>query len=72
RFDLIVADLAMPGMTGVELAQVVRARWSGLPVLILTGHAEAVPMPDDLPVLSKPFESVDLAARVSALLEASV
>ncbi|MFD1278382.1 response regulator, partial [Methylobacterium goesingense] len=68
-FDLVVADLAMPGMTGVELAEIVRARWATMPVLIVTGHAEAIPIPADLPVLRKPFESVDLAAEVSRLLD---
>ncbi|MCJ2013290.1 response regulator [Methylobacterium sp. J-076] len=69
RFDLVVADLAMPGMSGVELASEVRARAPGLPVLILTGHAEAMQIPPDLPVLAKPFRSADLATRVSALLD---
>ncbi|TXN38584.1 response regulator, partial [Methylobacterium sp. WL93] len=68
RFDLVVADLAMPGMTGVELAAEVRSRWSEVPVLILTGHAEAVEIPHDLPVLTKPFQSAELARRVSLLL----
>ncbi|WP_430911869.1 response regulator [Methylobacterium sp. sgz302541] len=69
-FDMVVADLAMPGMTGVELAEIVRRRWAGLPVLILTGHAEAVRIPDDIPVLRKPFRSSDLAARVHSILAA--
>ena len=68
RFDLVVADLAMPGMNGVELAAEIRDRDPGMPVLILTGHADAMPIPDDLPVLAKPFRSTDLATRVSALL----
>ncbi|WP_336487240.1 response regulator [Methylobacterium nigriterrae] len=68
-FDLVVADLAMPGMSGAELAATVRRRWSNLPVLILTGHADAMQIPDDVPVLTKPFGSAELAARVSALLE---
>ena len=68
-YDLVVADLAMPGMTGVELAQIMRERWAKIPVLIVTGHAEAIPIPSDLPVLRKPFESVDLAAEVSRLLD---
>jgi PAS domain S-box-containing protein len=68
RFDLVVADLAMPGMSGVELAAEVRAREPGLPLLILTGHADAMRIPADLPVLAKPFRSADLALRVSALL----
>ncbi|WP_375453512.1 response regulator [uncultured Methylobacterium sp.] len=69
RFDLVVADLAMPGMTGVELAAEVRSRWSEVPVLILTGHAEAVQIPHGLPVLTKPFQSAELARRVSSLLQ---
>ncbi len=69
RFDLVVADLAMPGMSGVELASEVKARVPGMPVLILTGHAEAMQIPADLPVLAKPFRSADLATRVSALLD---
>ena len=68
RFDLVVADLAMPGMSGVELAAEIRERAPDLPVLILTGHADAVQIPDDLPVLAKPFRSADLANRISSLL----
>nr|WP_245930587.1 response regulator [Methylobacterium radiodurans] len=68
-FDLVVADLAMPGMSGVDLANLVRARWPDLPLLILTGHAEAIEIPEDLPVLAKPFQSAELARRVSALLD---
>ncbi|MCX4194370.1 response regulator [Methylobacterium organophilum] len=69
RYDIVVADLAMPGMSGIDLAAEIRDRNPGLPVLILTGHAEAMQIPDDLPVLTKPFRSADLAARVATLLD---
>lgn len=69
-FDLVVADLAMPGMNGIELAAEVRQRFAEIPILILTGHAEAMTIPDDLPVLAKPFESSELARCVSSLLSA--
>jgi signal transduction histidine kinase len=69
RFDMVVADLAMPGMSGIELAAEIRGRLPDLPVLILTGHAEAMQIPEDLPVLSKPFRSADLATQVATLLE---
>ncbi|WP_342110178.1 response regulator [Methylobacterium sp. SI9] len=71
RCDIVVADLAMPGMSGVELAAVIRERNPGLPVLILTGHADAMQIPEDLPVLAKPFRSADLAERVATLLAAA-
>ncbi len=59
----------MPGMSGIELAAEIRDRDPHLPVLILTGHADAMQIPEDLPVLSKPFRSADLAARVATLLD---
>jgi CheY-like chemotaxis protein len=59
----------MPGMSGIELAAEIRGRLPDLPVLILTGHAEAMQIPEDLPVLSKPFRSADLATQVATLLE---
>ncbi|MGF3022569.1 response regulator [Methylobacterium aquaticum] len=68
RFDLVVADLAMPGMSGLDLAEAVRERWPALPFLLVTGHAEAARIPADFAVLEKPFPSADLAARVAALL----
>ena len=69
RYDIVVADLAMPGMNGIELAAEIRDRNPHLPVLILTGHADAMQIPADLPVLPKPFRSADLAAQVATLLE---
>nr|WP_198157657.1 response regulator [Methylobacterium nodulans] len=67
-FDLVVADLAMPGMTGLDLAEAVRERWPALPFLIVTGHAEAARIPHAYAVLEKPFPSTELGARVATLL----
>ncbi|WP_236044257.1 response regulator, partial [Methylobacterium ajmalii] len=71
-FDLVVADLAMPGMSGLDLAEAVRTHWPALPFLLVTGHAEAARIPADFSVLEKPFPSADLAARVAALLTQDV
>ncbi|PIK69969.1 hybrid sensor histidine kinase/response regulator, partial [Methylobacterium frigidaeris] len=68
RFDLVVADLAMPGMSGLDLAEAVRLRWPDLPFLLVTGHVEAARIPADFSVLEKPFPSADLATRVASLL----
>jgi two-component system response regulator FixJ len=39
----ILSDISMPSMTGIELVQVLKARGSTLPVVLMTGHAD-VPM----------------------------
>ncbi len=68
RPDLMLADLAMPGMSGVELAEAARRHWPGLPVLFMTGFAEdalLAPITGE-PVLRKPFGATELAARVAA------
>ncbi|MEH3144994.1 MAG: response regulator [Methylobacterium frigidaeris] len=67
-FDLVVADLAMPGMTGLDLAETVQRRWPDLPFLLVTGHAEAARIPPGSEVLEKPFPSAELGSRVAALL----
>jgi len=39
KFDLIIADLMMPQVSGIELLKIVRERWPDTPVLIITGYA---------------------------------
>lgn len=36
--DAVVLDLRMPGMGGLETLRRIRARWPGLPVIMLSGH----------------------------------
>lgn len=65
--EIIVSDHAMPGMTGIELAQVAKSMKPDLPFVLATGYAE-VPMPLEFEVvrLSKPFNQADLAAAIKA------
>ncbi len=41
-FDLLITDQSMPGMTGLNLVEKIRAEKPGLPVLLLTGFADEV------------------------------
>ncbi len=73
RVDLMVADLAMPGMSGVMLADAVRQLQPDLPVLLTTGYAAIDLEPGresrpDLPVLPKPFKAAQLLEAVARLL----
>jgi signal transduction histidine kinase/CheY-like chemotaxis protein len=67
--DLVVTDHAMPGMTGLELAEQIRREWPAMPILLASGHAE-VPERTGLavPRLTKPFRQDELEHAVAALV----
>jgi PAS domain S-box-containing protein len=68
--DLLLTDQAMPGMTGIELAEIARSMRPGLPILLVTGYAD-LPACElaKLPRLAKPYHQADLQAAIEALLE---
>ena len=56
KFDLLITDQGMPGMTGAELIEIVRAEQPDLPIVLATGYAELPPgMATGVPRISKPF-----------------
>lgn len=56
RFDLLVTDHSMPGMTGSQLAEVLHEKLPDMPVIVATGYAEMVAdFKQDMPRLQKPF-----------------
>ena len=68
KIDLVVTDQAMPRMTGVQLAEAIRAERPDLPIILATGYAELpAGLGSTLPRLSKPFTQEQLA---NALKEA--
>jgi len=38
RFEAAIVDIRMPGISGIDLLEIVRSRWPDLSVVILTGH----------------------------------
>jgi CheY-like chemotaxis protein len=71
RIDLLIADLAMPGMSGFELARAVREGWRNLPILFITGFADTAAKLDSIDahrLLMKPFRAAELAAKVAEAL----
>lgn len=59
--SLLVTDHLMPGMTGTQLARRLQARQPDLQLLIVSGYAEVDSIEADLPRLTKPFRSDELA-----------
>ncbi len=74
-FDLIILDLMLPGIQGMELCRIIRSdpRTSSLPIIMLTAKGEEVDRilglemgADDY--IAKPFSPRELVARVKAVL----
>ena len=71
--DLVVLDLGLPGMDGLEVCRRLRAEGKGTPVLVLTARADEVDTVVGLDAgaddyVTKPFRLAELLARVRALL----
>ena len=65
--DLLVTDHLMPGLNGVQLALALRSVIPNLPVLIVSGYAEADGITSALPRLTKPFRMAELAESLATL-----
>ena len=72
RPDVVVLDLKMPGMSGIETLQRLRQREATLPVIVLTGHASLRSALAGIELeitdfLQKPIEVEQLAERIRLL-----
>ena len=75
EWDLLITDIELPGMTGLELLDRVRCLVPGLPVAVLTGHptvdyAVTALRNSAAEFLQKPIAADDLLARATELVEA--
>lgn len=66
--DLLITDYLLPGMSGIDLVHAVRARRPNFPVLVISGYTGSEGIAADLPQLTKPFRSKDLADKLASLL----
>lgn len=74
-WDLLITDIELPGMTGLELLERVHQRHPGLPVVVVTGHASVDYAVSALrssaaEFLQKPVAAADLLAKATELVEA--
>jgi two-component system, cell cycle response regulator CpdR len=74
-FDLLLTDIVMPEMDGIELARRAAELDPHLKIMFITGFAAVALHPDskapkDAKVLSKPFHLRDLVAEVDRMMAA--
>ncbi len=72
--DLLITDLNMPGLNGLQLLELVHAKHASLPVMVLTGYASVESAVDAMKLgaidyLAKPFSNDELVVRVDRILE---
>lgn len=76
-FDLLLTDILMPEVDGIEVLRIVKRRWPGLPVIAVSGGGQIaardlLEMVDHLGadrVLQKPVRREDLLAAIDTLLD---
>ncbi len=73
RYDLVILDLGLPGLDGLQVLQRMRERHDKTPVILLTARDELADRIKGLNTgaddyISKPFEFDELAARIRAVM----
>jgi len=72
-FDLLLTDIVMPELDGIELAQRAATLHPDMRVMFITGFAavtlQSGTMPPDAKVLSKPFHLRDLVLEVDRMFQ---
>jgi PAS domain S-box-containing protein len=75
RFDLVITDMTMPGMTGAMLAREILQRRPDTPVILCTGYSDLINEEEALEMgirrfLMKPLFMGDVAREIRAVLDA--
>jgi len=74
EFDLVVSDVVMPGLSGLELLEAARSRRASLPIVLVTGAGTYETLSQALTrgaagLVTKPFAHAELQTAVSDALE---
>ena len=75
-YDLMVLDVMMPGISGLEFTERLRARRNPIPILLLTARTEVEDRINGLTMgaddyLTKPFDPKELLLRINSILRRS-
>jgi two-component system response regulator FixJ len=73
-FDCIVSDVRMPGMSGLDLVQHIKAKGSSTPIVLITGHGDVDMAVTAIKVgaydfIEKPFDEARLLASIRSAID---
>jgi CheY-like chemotaxis protein len=76
RFDIVITDMTMPGMTGIQLFRRLKAIRPDIPVLLCTGHSALVDEEEAAHLgidgfVMKPMAKREIARAIRKALDAS-
>jgi signal transduction histidine kinase/CheY-like chemotaxis protein len=71
RFDLVISDVAMHGMSGLEFAAHIREAYPDLPALLVSGVPPGDALPEGVQFLAKPFGRDELVSKIQLTLQGS-
>lgn len=74
KFDMLITDMMMPGMSGADLAKVVHNRYPEMRIILASGYSEEIARKElagsqDFYFMSKPYSLGDLTKKVTEVLD---
>ena len=74
RPNLVITDVVMPGLSGVELAAILRFKHPSIKIMLMSGYTESViakhgEVDPETPFLQKPFSRSELSDKIKQALE---
>jgi DNA-binding NtrC family response regulator len=72
-YDIVVSDIRMPEMDGIEMAKAAAVKFPGLKIILMTGYADQRERAEELngiilDVVQKPFTLAEIRSRVEQAL----
>lgn len=74
KFDLLITDMVMPGISGAALAKEVKSRCQDICIILASGYSEEIARKElaasqDFEFIAKPYSLGDLTLKVSSVLK---
>jgi DNA-binding NtrC family response regulator len=72
NYSLVVSDIVMAGMDGIDLAQAIRKKHPAMPIVLVTGYSKVPPsVAEEFVLVRKPYQLGELSRAVSSAIAAA-